>query len=202
MEKNMLLRCLKQLDISVLLKNMSEEKALFTIIDLYEQSINIEKSLHETFIELWELYSNGTFWEWNMEMHGDCEIEVTELKEVLRPLIVGATKEGRNIPSLIEDKKIDIRCILYELSKDEGFKFINTCLDDIGIALERLELSIENEKTAEKEINCEHLDAICRLKNLRSILTAILNFQDEGERLWEIEYERYHEELLQLRRTR
>lgn len=188
MEQNKVLQAQEALDVSVLLKNVSDDLAFQMVVNLFTEAHKEIRELEEYYEYIWAEYGNGVRWEYAVEKHNDSQAQLSDLEETLGDLLSTQAKEGKGIPQLIADIQIDIKYVLYELPSDLGIDFINNYLEHINNVLHHFEL----EKGSPKD-NDERKRDTAILENLQDQLIAIRNDEANSQTEWKKELEKLQE---------
>ena len=188
MENNKYLQAQKAVDVSVLLKNVSNDLAFQMVVNLFQTTHEEIRELDEYFDYIWIEHGNGVRWEYAVEKHNDSQANLCDLEETLGDLLSAQAKDWKGIQQLIGDKPIDIKYLLYEMPSDLGIDLINNYLEHIDDVLHHSELEKGSPKDDEERKN----DA-SRLESLQDLLIAIRNDEDNSEKEWEKAVEKLRE---------
>ena len=188
MEYNIILKAQEALDVSVLLKNLSNDMAFQMVVNLFTETHKEIQGLEEYFDYIWVEHGNGARWEYAVEKHNDSQAQLCDLEETLGDLLAEQAKDWRGIPQLIGDRPIDIKYLLYEMPSDLGIDFINNYLEHIDDVLRHFEL----EKDSPND-NDERKCAVECLGKLQDQLIAIRNDEANSEKEWQKELEKLRE---------
>lgn len=187
MEYNKYLLSLKVLDVSVLLKNMSDDIAFQLVVKLFTMAHEKAQNIREYYDNQWMLFGNGVEWEFAVIKHNMSLRKLNDLEIILGDLLATQTKDWRGIPQLINDKQIDIKYLLYEMPRDNGIHFINNYLEHIDDILQNFEL----EKDSNHDDERKH--AIEGLEKLRNQLIYVRNDETDSLKEFEKEYDTFLE---------
>ncbi len=188
MENNKYLQAQKAVDVSVLLKNVSNDLAFQMVVNLFQTTHEEIRELDEYFDYIWIEHGNGVRWEYAVEKHNDSQANLCDLEETLGDLLSAQAKDWKGIQQLIGDKPIDIKYLLYEMPSDLGIDLINNYLEHIDDVLHHSELEKGSPKDDEERKN----DA-SRLESLQDLLIAIRNDEVNSEKEWEKAVEKLRE---------
>ena len=185
MEYNSILKAQEALDISVLLKNVSNDTAFQMVVNLFKNAHEENRDLQDYFDYIWSEYSNGVRWDYAVKKHSDSQRQLSDLEKCLGDLLAEQAKDWEGIPQLIGDKQIDIKFVLYEMPSDLGIDFINNYLEHIDDVLRHF----EREKGSPKDDD-ERKHAKEALEVLQDKLIAIRNDEANSEKRWQEEWEK------------
>ena len=188
MENNKYLQAQEAVDVSVLLKNVSNDLAFQMVVNLFQTTHEEIRELDEYFDYIWIEHGNGVRWEYAVEKHNDSQANLCDLEETLGDLLSAQAKDWKGIQQLIGDKPIDIKYLLYEMPSDLGIDLINNYLEHIDDVLHHFELEKGSPKDDEERKN----DA-SRLESLQDLLIAIRNDEVNSEKEWEKAVEKLRE---------
>lgn len=183
MENNKFLQAQEAVDVSVLLKNVSNDLAFQMVVNLFKTTHEEIRDLDEYFDYIWIEHGNGVRWEYAVEKHNDSQANLCDLEETLGDLLSAQAKDWKGIPQLIDDKQIDIKYLLYEMPSDLGIDFINNYLEHINDVLHHFELEKGSPKDDDERKHVEE-----RLESLKDQLIAIRNDEANSEKEWEKEW--------------
>ena len=188
MENNKFLQAQEAVDVSVLLKNVSNDIAFQLVVNLFTEAHKEVQELEEYFDYIWIEYGNGTRWDFAVEKHNHSQSKLCDLEKVLGNLFAEQAKDWEGIPRLIGDMQIDIKYLLYEMPSDLGIDFINNYLEHIEDVLRLFEL----EKDSKNDTDERKRDAKS-LIDLQSQLIAIRNDEANSEIEWQKELKKLEE---------
>lgn len=183
MENNKYLQAQEAVDVSVLLKSVSNDLAFQMVVNLFTEAHKEYYELKEYFDYIWIEHGNGIRWEYAVDKHDASQPKLGDLEETLGKLLADQAKDWKGIPQLIGDKQIDIKYLLYEMPSDLGIDFINNYLEHINDVLHHFEL----EKGSPKDDD-ESKRAKQRLEGLKDQLIAIRNDEANSEKEWKKEW--------------
>lgn len=186
METNKVLQAQEAMDVSVLLKNVSDDLAFQMVVNLFTETHKEIRELQEYFDYIWTEYGNGVRWEYLAEKHNDSQTKLSDLEETLGNLLAAQAKDWKGITQLIGNTQIDIKYLLYEMPSDLGIDFINNYLEHIADVLYHFEL----EKGSPKDDD-ERKSVVKSLDDLQAKLIAIRNEEVNSEK----EFQRLIEKL-------
>ena len=188
MENNKYLQAQEAVDVSVLLKSVSDDLAFQMVVNLFTEAHKEYYELVEYFDYIWIEHGNGVRWEYAVEKHNGSQAQLCDLEKTLGDLLADQAKDWKGIPQLIGNKPIDIKYLLYEMPSDLGIDFINNYLDHIGDVLHHFELEKGSPKDDDERKRVEK-----RLEELEDQLIAIRNDEANSEKEWEKELEKLRE---------
>ena len=183
MENNKYLQAQEAVDVSVLLKNVSNDLAFQMVVNLFQTTHEEIRELEEYFDYIWIEHGNGVRWEYAVEKHNGSQAQLCDLEKTLGDLLADQAKDWKGIPQLIGDKQIDIKYLLYEMPSDLGIDFINNYLEHIDDILHHFELEKGSPKDDDERKRVEK-----RLEELEEQLIAIRNDEANSEKEWEKEW--------------
>lgn len=191
MERNKKLLAQEALDISVLLKNMSNNNAFELVINLIEIAHNTNESIQEYLDYLWGEYANDDPWEEELNKHSPHRAAIQKLEEKLLSFIMQEVWAHKDIPQLaIKNNPIDIKSLVYEMNDDNGVGLLNTLIEKVNDKIECLELyGIHGEELTE-----EKQKDLGELADLKDKMQAIVNEQARLNRQWQNGVEKLEEE--------
>lgn len=195
MEQNKVLQAQEALDVSALLKNVSNDLAFQMVLNLFTKVHKEIRELEEYLDYIWTEFGNGVRWEYAVEKHNDSQAQLNDLEEILGDLLATQAKDWKGIPQLISDMQIDVKYVLYEMPSDLGIDFINNYLEHIDNVLHHFEL----EKGSPKDDDERKRDTAI-LENLQDKLIAIRNDEANSQKEWEKELEKLQEAEAQERK--
>ena len=188
MECNKYLQAQEAVDVSVLLKSVSDDLAFQMVVNLFTEAHKEYYELEEYFDYIWIEHGNGVRWEYAVEKHNGSQAQLCDLEKTLGDLLADQAKDWKGIPQLIGDKQIDIKYLLYEMPSDLGIDFINNYLEHINDVLHHFELEKGSPKDDDERKRVEK-----RLEELEDQLIAIRNDEANSEKEWEKELEKLRE---------
>ena len=188
MENNMYLQAQEAVDVSVLLKNVSNDLAFQMVVNLFTETHKENRGLDEYFDYIWIEHGNGVRWEYAVEKHNDSQAKLSDLEETLGDLLADQAKDWKGIPQLIGNKPIDIKYLLYEMPSDLGIDFIDNYLEHIDDILHLFELEKGSPKDDDERKRVEE-----SLESLQDLLIAIRNDEVNSEKEWEKAVEKLRE---------
>lgn len=188
MENNKYLQAQEAVDVSVLLKNVSNDLAFQMVVNLFTETHTENRELDEYFDYIWIEHGNGVRWEYAVEKHNDSQAKLSDLEETLGDLLADQAKDWKGIPQLIGNKPIDIKYLLYEMPSDLGIDFIDNYLEHINDVLHHFELEKGSPKDDDERKRVEE-----SLESLKDQLIAIRNDEANSEKEWEKELEKLRE---------
>ena len=183
MENNKYLQAQEAVDVSVLLKSVSDDLAFQMVVNLFTEAHKEYYELVEYFDYIWIEHGNGVRWEYAVEKHNGSQAQLCDLEKILGDLLADQAKDWKGIPQLIGDKQIDIKYLLYEMPSDLGIDFINNYLEHINDVLHHFELEKGSPKDDDERKRVEK-----RLEELEDQLIAIRNDEANSEKEWEKEW--------------
>ena len=188
MENNIFLKAQKALDVSVLLKNLSDDMAFQLVVNLFTEAHKEVQELRDYFDYIWVEYGNGVRFDFEVDKHNESQSKLGDLERVLGDLLAAQAKDWKGIPQLIGDMQIDIKYVLYEMPSDLGIDFINNYLGHIDDVLRHFEL----EKGSKNDTDERKRDTK-RLQDLQDLLIAIRNDEANSEIEWQKELKKLEE---------
>ena len=201
MEENTILQALEALDISVLLKNSSNEGAFDLVINLIKMSNDAEKGLQDYYDYLWGVYANDEPWEKEINKHRPHHSNIRRLKEKLLTFIMMNVWCSKDIPLQITPTTlVDIKSLVYEMWSDNGITFLNSLIERAEGQIDHIEMSgIHGEPLdVDKQLDLDSL------VNLRNCMLAIVKEEkerirqhEEGIRKFEEERDKEESEMLE-----
>ena len=191
MERNKKLQAQEALDISVLLKNMSNNNAFGLVINLIEIAHNTNESIREYLDYLWGEYANDDPWEEEVNKHSPHRMALQKLEEKLLSFIMQEVWANKDIPQLaIKKPPIDIKSLVYEMNDDEGVGLLNTLIEKANDKIECLELyGMHGEELTE-----EKQKDFSELVDLKDKMQAIVNEQVRLNQQWQNGVDKLEEE--------
>ena len=183
MENNKYLQAQEAVEVSVLLKSVSDDLAFQMVVNLFTEAHKEYYELVEYFDYIWIEHGNGVRWEYAVEKHNGSQAQLCDLEKTLGDLLADQAKDWKGIPQLIGDKQIDIKYLLYEMPSDLGIDFINNYLEHIDDILHHFELEKGSPKDDDERKRVEK-----RLEELEDQLIAIRNDEANSEKEWEKEW--------------
>lgn len=191
MERNKELQAQEALDISVLLKNMSNSNAFEFVINIIEIAHNANESIQEYLDYLWGEYANDDPWEKEVNKHTPHRTAIHKLEKKLLSFIMQEVWAHKNIPQLAGNyNPIDIKSLVYEMNDDEGVGLLNTLIEKVNDKIECLELyGIHGEELTEEKQ--KDLDELADLKDK---MQAIVNEQVRLNKQWQNGVDKLEEE--------
>ena len=188
MENNKYLQAQEAVDVSVLLKSVSDDLAFQMVVNLFTEAHKEYYELVEYFDYIWIEHGNGVRWEYAVEKHNGSQAQLCDLEKTLGDLLADQAKDWKGIPQLIGDKQIDIKYLLYEMPSDLGIDFINNYLEHINDVLNLFELEKGSPKDDDERKRVEEC-----IERLKDQLIAIRTDEANSEKEWEKELEKLHE---------
>lgn len=185
MENNKYLQAQEAVDVSVLLKSVSDDLAFQMVVNLFTEAHKEFYELEEYFDYIWIEHGNGVRWEYAVEKHNGSQAQLCDLEKNLGGLLADQAKDWKGIPQLIGDMQIDIKYLLYEMPSDLGIDFINNYLEHINDVLHHFELEKGSPKDDDERKRVEK-----RLESLKDQLITIRNDEVNSEKEWEKEWEK------------
>ena len=185
MEHNSVLQAQEALDISVLLKSVSDDIAFQMVVNLFTKAHEENRDLDDYFDYIWCEHGNGARWDYAVKMHNESQSHLNDLEVILGELLAAQAKNWKGIPQLIGEKIIDIKYLLYEMPSDIGIDFINGYLEHIDYILRHFERERGSKNDTEERKREEGY-----LANLQNILVAIREDEANAEREFEKEWEK------------
>ena len=192
MEKNTSLMALEALDISVLIKRMSNPNAFDLVINLIKMSKDVTIELQEYYEYLWGEYGNDEPWEKETEKHRPHHTSINMLQKRLLTFIMLDICSCKEIPSQIkEDTMIDIKSLVFEMSSYDAVPFLNSLIEDVEGKID----SIEMRDVHGEEITDELEYDMKELISLRDKMRAIVTEESEREKQWKSGVDMIEEEI-------
>ena len=87
MENNKYLQAQEAVDVSVLLKNVSNDLAFQMVVNLFQTTHEEIRELDEYFDYIWIEHGNGVRWEYAVEKHNDSQANLCDLCFLLKQKI-------------------------------------------------------------------------------------------------------------------
>lgn len=178
MEKNSFFLAQEALDVSVLLRNVSDDTAFNMVAELLNKSRTATKDLNEYYDYLWCEFSNDEPWEREIKKHRPHHDNINVLEQRLLLLIVNNINKKQSIASQLKTAtSIDIKSLIFEMPSFKALPFLEGLNDLINAQIDDIELhSIHGENYSENK----HDDMIALIE-LRDKICAIVNEQRKLE---------------------
>ena len=201
MEDNKNLQALKNLDISVLLRNSSNKGAFDLVINLIRMSNEEEIYLQDYYDYLWGEYANDEPWEKEINKHRPHHSNISRLKEKLLAFIIMNVWCSKDIRLQITPTTlVDIKSLVYEMWPDNAITFLNSLIEKAEEQIYWIEMSGIHGEPLDVDLQLD-LDS---LVNLRDCMLAIVKEEkerirqrEEGIRKFEEERDKEESEMLE-----
>lgn len=192
MYKNSKLQAEEALDVSVLLKRISDAEAFELVINLIKTSYDVGVSIQDYLDYLWGEYANEDPWEKEVNKHSPHRSAICNLQKKLLSFIMQNVWAHKDIPKLAANyNPIDIKSLVYEMNENDGIELLNMLIGKIKTEIDYFEWRNIHGEGFSEEMQSDFES----LTELKDKMQAIVNEQMRLIRQWQDGVDKLEDEI-------